>query len=204
MTEKRLSKIYNDGNISSMDETYNGEPFFRKMFYYSKTPTDKEIRLVNAEIRIVKLLMEHPHPNIVKYFDVNDKYVDMEILTSENIRKCKVVEPMRRVKNFLQSLGIMYIDWKLDNIGRTLDGQYKLFDFDVSGLVDTRTKHWIIEPVHYYSYNQSIKRGAKTPREIDDMAFQRKIECLQKKTITHKSLPHRKKTKTRSKRRNSA
>jgi hypothetical protein len=43
---------------------------------------------------------------------------------------------MSNVKDFLQGLGIMYVDWKLDNIGKSLiDGKYKLFDFDASGLV---------------------------------------------------------------------
>jgi hypothetical protein len=35
---------------------------------------------------------------------------------------------MKNVKDFLQSLGIMYIDWKIDNIGVSNVGAYKLFD----------------------------------------------------------------------------
>ena len=38
----------------------------------------------------------------------------------------------------------MYIDWKLDNVGISdIDGQYKLFDLDVSGLINIKTQKWI-------------------------------------------------------------
>ena len=53
-----------------MDETYNGESFSENVLLF-KTPTDREIRLVNAENRIVKLRMDHPHTNIFKYVDGN-------------------------------------------------------------------------------------------------------------------------------------
>ena len=40
---------------------------------------------------------------------------------------------MKKVKDFfLQNLGIIYIDWEQDNIGKGEDGNYKLFDFDGS------------------------------------------------------------------------
>ncbi len=127
--------------------------FFRKMFFYSDPPTPQQQQIVFAENEIVKILMENPHPNIVRYFNVNREYVDMELLTTENIELGQVVEVMEDVKRFLQSLGIMYIDWKLDNIGRDKKGTYKLFDFDASGIADKGK--WIIEPPLYYSYKKA-------------------------------------------------
>jgi serine/threonine protein kinase len=85
--------------------------------------------------------------------------------------KLKLIETMKKVKDFLQSLGIMYIDWKPDNIGISKDGTYKLFDFDVSGVIDLKTNKWIIEPLHYWNYNKSIENGCKTPQQIDDYSF---------------------------------
>ena len=76
---------------------------------------------------------------------------------------------MRSVKKYLQQLGVMYIDWKLDNIGIS-ERRFKLFDFDVSGLIDVNNK-WIIEPPKYWSYNKAIQNGMKTPIEIDNYAF---------------------------------
>jgi serine/threonine protein kinase len=81
---------------------------------------------------------------------------------------------MRGVKDYLQSLGIMYIDWKLDNIGINNDSNLKLFDFDVSGMIDTNNGEWITKmaPPKYYSFNEAVKAGMITPIEIDNYAFE--------------------------------
>jgi hypothetical protein len=85
----------------------------------------------------------------------------------------KVEKEMKKVKTYLQNLGFMYIDWKLDNVGISdIDGQYKLFDFDVSGLINIKTQKWIIEPPKWFAYKKAIEKGAKTPVEIDNSAFE--------------------------------
>ena len=167
-------------SVKHVDETYNGKPFFRKnygkpnMFLaYSK----------KMEIAIVKILMEHLHPNIVHYYDINAKYADMEQVNTEKSNPLykqnmtreelnEIIEVMSKVKDFLQGLGIMYVDWKFDNLGKSVDGKYKLFDFDASGLIDLKTQQWKLEanPI-YWSYKEAIKNGAKTPKEIDDWSF---------------------------------
>ena len=144
------------------------------MFYYSNPPTENQKKVVNAENQIVKILMEHPNPNIVTYFDINKRYVDMEELQTinvEDLNKSVLIETMKKVKDFLQKLGIMYIDWKIDNIGISNDGKYKLFDFDASGIVDLKTNKWIIEPAEFWSYKEAKKNGCKTPQEIDNWSF---------------------------------
>jgi serine/threonine protein kinase len=171
--------------------TYNGVPFFRKV--YINPPNNEEQKyLKKVETEIVKILMKHPNPNpnIVKYYDINDMYVDMEqvntvksnpaffnqhAMTSQEIME--IQETMINVKDFLQELGIMYIDWKFDNIGKSpIDGKYKLFDFDASGLIDLTTKEWKLTPVQdYWSYTQAIKNGSTTPKEIDDWSFRYNI-----------------------------
>ena len=126
-----------------------------------------------AEKKICELLMKNPHKNIVKIYDVGKDYVDMELL-DDDIRiedMSKIKNIMMEVKTYLQSLGIIYIDWKLDNIGISADGQYKLVDFDASGLIDIETNEWLIEPPKYWSYNKAIENGMETPNDIDNYAF---------------------------------
>lgn len=177
------STIYHPDSDSTekTDETYNGMPFFRKNYGAPHRLLDYSKKV---EIAIVKILMEHPHPNIVHYYTINDICADMEQVSSAKsdpsffdegpLRYEEIIEiqqTMRKVKDFLQSLGIMYIDWKYDNLGKSVDGNYKLFDFDASGLIDLTTHEWILKPQHFWSYNEAVKNGAKTPKEIDDWSF---------------------------------
>jgi serine/threonine protein kinase len=128
------------------------------------------------EIKLCKLLKNNPHKNIIKIYDVGDNYIDMELLDTDyvlelnEVDKMKVKEVMQEVKSFLQGLGFMYIDWKYDNIGKSDDGEYKLFDFDASGLLKSDSP-WEIEPPHFWSYKQATIKGITTPVEIDNYAF---------------------------------
>jgi len=79
------------------------------------------------------------------------------------------------VKDFLQKLGIMYIDWKFDNIAKGKDGNYKLFDFDASGIVDLHTNRWKVKPPNYWSFASAKKRHCNKPKEIDDWSFRYNI-----------------------------
>jgi serine/threonine protein kinase len=166
-------KIFNTlGNFEITDELLDGKDFFRKM-------TNNE-----NEIKLCELLKNNHHKNIIKIYDVGDNYIDMELLDTDyvlelnEVDKMKVKEVMQEVKSFLQGLGFMYIDWKYDNIGKSDDGEYKLFDFDASGLLkseervgDYSDSPWDIEPPHFWSYKQAIINGFKTPKEIDNYAF---------------------------------
>jgi len=69
-------------------------------------------------------------------------------------------------------MGIIYIDWKIDNIGKSIDNQFKLFDFNASGVINPSTNEWIIKPVQtFWNYKHALKDGCKTPKEIDDWSF---------------------------------
>ena len=171
------SKIYKNGDIIETDETFNGKHFFRKVFYDDNFNAERYIELrkaANAEIKISNILIKNPFPNIVTFYEINDDYIEMEELDMETkLKPEKVKETMEKVKEFFQSLGIMYIDWKIDNIGISKDGTgtYKLFDFDVSGFVDLKTNEWIVKPLEYWSYNTAVENGCNTPQEIDDYSF---------------------------------
>ena len=156
-------KIYERNGDFTIDPTIlrEGKDFFRKMAY-------------KREIDLCKLLMKNPHKNIIKIYDIGNDYIDMELLNT-NINKedmSNVKNVMNEVKTHLQNVGIMYIDWKLDNVGIGEDGQFKLFDFDVSGLIDIETNEWIINPPKFWSYWEAIKNGKETPVDIDNYAFE--------------------------------
>jgi hypothetical protein len=160
------SKIYTlKGSIEDIDIQHHGLPIFRK--------TTKSV----VEIEIVKRLMENPHTNIVNIYAVTSNCIDMELLDTNicNFSKDAIKAIMASVKQHLQALGIIYIDWKYDNVGVGSDGELKLFDFDVSGIIDVATNIWIMEPAHYYAYNDAVKNGMKTAKEIDDYAFKTEI-----------------------------
>jgi serine/threonine protein kinase len=150
------SKVYTlDGDIIDLDYMFNGLPVFRKM-----TNSQNEKHIAN-------MLLGHNIKHVVTIYSVTETYIDMELLDTN-----MPTLPEDSLKDSLQSLGIMYIDWKHDNIGTSSDNVSKLFDFDMSGLVDVNNPDkWIICPPKYYAYKNAIDSGAVTPKEIDDMAF---------------------------------
>jgi serine/threonine protein kinase len=163
-SKKVKVKIYNlNGKMTEEEATPydDGSNFFRKM-------TNEQ-----NELTINRLLMANPHPNIIKIYNVGADYVDMELLTMlEDEETHKIKHIMEDVKTYLHSLGVIYIDWKFDNIGKSRDGTYKLFDFDVSGTVKLDNKaEWELEPPKLHSYNNAFNHGKRTPIDIDDYAF---------------------------------
>ena len=156
----RLGKFKKRNN-----NTYNLD-FFRK----ECNPT------ATRESKIAEILKNNSHINIVNIYDVNvnDKYIDMEMVSvNEDYDKKKLQIDMIKAKEHLQSLGIIYFDWKPDNTGLGLDGNYKLFDFDASGIIDLNTKEWIVKPVFaYWSYRMAEKAGLTDPFEMDNYTFE--------------------------------
>jgi hypothetical protein len=169
------SEIYKfDGTFQEifMPELYDGKPFFRKM-------TDSKVELEICNKLFNLQTVNKKHKNVVNIYYVGSNFVDMELLDiyeiygeKETEETVKIIEIMREVKTELQGLGILYIDWKLDNIGFSkIDNTYKLFDFDCSGIMNIETKEWIKKPKMYYSYTQATIAGKEKPLEIDDYIF---------------------------------
>jgi len=151
-----------DGDFNVDKEIlYKDNDFFRKM---TKSAVEK---------KICELLMKYPHNNIIKIYGIGNDYIDMELLNTDISREdmSNIKNVMIQVKTYLQNLGIMYIDWKLDNIGISENKQIKLFDFDGSGLINIETNKWITEPQEWWSYREAIKNGMKTPIDINNYAF---------------------------------
>jgi len=156
------SKVYTaQGDIEDIEVTHEGRNVFRKI-------TDSKV-----EIAISTMLLSNPHKNIVSIYAVTDFHIDMELLdiNISDVDALTVKSVMTNVKNYLQELGIIYIDWKLDNIGIGSDGELKLFDFDSSGIIDVCTKEWKNEPPALYSYKKAVKNGMTNPIDIDNFAF---------------------------------
>lgn len=174
------SKIYNSqGELININEKINGLSFFRKEFY---------IDSVN-ERDIVRIIKKNNFKNIVKIYNVDYKYYDSElvetpiILTKDNIDI--IISDMTNAKSELQKKGIIYIDWKLDNIGFSQsDNVYKLFDFDSSGIISLNCYEWIKPPPHRWLYKNAFKKGHSLPLDIDNDCFN--VFCEELKELLEK------------------
>jgi hypothetical protein len=166
-----MSKIYlTTGLTINSDETYDGKFFFRKSLAYDETGYN--------EFQIAKILLENPSNNIVHIYKISERFIDMELLETQILIDRSVRLKIRKIKEFLQNLGIMYIDWKMDNFGIDGDGNLKIFDFDCSGIIDTKTNAWILRPPLYFNYKNAVDNGMKTPKEIDDYCFDRFLNTI--------------------------
>jgi len=162
------SKIFTlDGKFKYSDEKYQGKSFFRKMTNDS------------LEKKIAEIIKKNPHDNIVTIYRIGTNYIDMELLNDDVYSiysRSEINKIMLPVKNFLQEIGIVYIDWKPDNIGISKSKKkVKLFDFDASGIINIKTKKWEDKAPTLFAYRQAIEKGMKTPIEIDNYAFDKEF-----------------------------
>ena len=123
--------------------------------------------------------------NIVKIYriDNNNNYVDIELLDVDknidfnnnknlfiNFKDNKKL--LLDLKSYLQKLGIVYIDWKPDQFGVDSNNIIKIFDFNASGIIDTKTKKWINWASPMWSFNKAFdEQKLRDPIEIDDYIF---------------------------------
>jgi serine/threonine protein kinase len=94
-------------------------------------------------------------------------YIDIELL-SEIQDTTNIQNAMEDTKRYLHKNNIAYIDWKYENIGIDEEGNFKLFDFNGSGIFNCYNE-WIFQPPPFY-----VMRNAPdglTPIEIDNWAF---------------------------------
>jgi len=165
----KKSKIYTaNGELFEINKTINGAPFFRKEFYNDN----------NNEVDIVSKIKSCNLKNVVKIYNVSYTFYDAEIvdilipnqITEEQINK--IIHDMKNAKNELQNNGIIYIDWKTDNLGYSEEDKvYKVFDFDSSGIISSQHKEWMKQPPHRWLYKKAFEKGLTLPLDIDNECF---------------------------------
>lgn len=161
------SLMYSEDGIQHLSETKeDGLPFFRKYIF--------EGTIGKNELRLCRLLKLHPHPNIVAIYDIGPDYVDMELLAVNIcLEQIKLfLTQLEDVKNLLHSLGIVYLDWKMDNIGMDNKGVVKIFDFDLSCTYIHQT--FMETPgIQGFLFKEAQKARMSTPTEIDNWIFKK-------------------------------
>lgn len=172
--------------------TKNGTPFFRKLI-------TKELTNHNNELIICKKIKSTASPILLKIYDVREDeceeldivgYVDEEILETKFcnrsfFEKDGYVDLVENL-NELHKLGIVYLDFKKDNIGYSkLDGRFKFFDFDFSGIVKPNLPNqWLYPPNEGYNLRDALlntKEGKVVNYfDLDDEIFYNFMDELSK------------------------
>ncbi len=160
--------------ISEYLSGYFRESTYKKELYIpnlrEKNYEDKiNIRVI--EQTIYKILMDNPHPNAVKIFNIGNDFVEMENL---NIKYMTVpnVYDLFQAKKYLQSKGIITINWSYSKIGTGSDGKFKVYDFTCAGIINPDyPDEWLLEPANTDIYFKALKEGYTTPISIDNYCF---------------------------------
>jgi len=151
--------------IIDTEELYYNKPFFRKM-----NPLD-------IEYNITLILQNNPHPNVVPIYNSSSIMLDIELLNIDigtliEENKRLFITDLLRAKKHLHNIGIVYIDWNINNIGYSVtDECFKIFDFDGGGIFNINTNDWIMSPNNFYSYKTAINNYLINPIDIDDYCF---------------------------------
>lgn len=161
-------KYSGEEGIEDFEAEFEGKPIFRKYIY--------EGQMGRNEMNISRILKKNPHPNIADIYDIGPDYIDMELLkTNLTLSKIKPFIPaLRAAKNYLHSLGIVYLDWKLDNLGVSSEGIVKIFDFDMSSMF-VKDRFTEGPGVKGFLRREAEANGLKTPIEIDDWIFNKMV-----------------------------
>jgi serine/threonine protein kinase len=123
------------------------------------------------EQTVAKIIYDNPNKNIVSIYNVTNDFIEMDELDTKYLAIPDIYE-LILAKRFLQSKGIIYIDWSYSNIGVDPNGVFKIFDFSKAGLINTsKPDEWIVEPVKSLSYNNAVSNGYNHPLAIDDYCF---------------------------------
>lgn len=162
-----MSQVYTlTGEIGPLDEALSGtnKPFFRK---------ELDIDDGKLEVRISTIIKENQGVlrNIVTIYDIRPDHIDMELLDMNPDHVGDLEADMRAAIAQLHSVGVVYVDLKMDNIGYShTDKRWKIFDFDASGIVSARddTK-WDAAPPAYYMYKKyrACVRAGESLKELD-------------------------------------
>ena len=167
-------------------------PFVRKMINIKG-------RSGVAELEIAKILMKNPQKNVVRVLKISTKtkqpYIDYQKLDTDkdlNIKSKYVRRDIKSGLSNLHNLNIIYVDLKDDNIGYdSVSKEWRIFDFDGSGICNKSKSKWIIEPfigaaARYYfkSCNESVTLSLWKDIKLKKNIIRKIKELCKKKSIT--------------------
>jgi hypothetical protein len=158
LIEARDSEMMDDdGDFHKITDTFEGKPIFRKT------------RPNEAELKIAQIIQAHPHPNVVTIYHASHKCIDMERLTT--CRKDFNRQDIERAHDHFLKHDIVYLDWKSDNFGTDQHGVTKVFDFNMSGIMNDEHTGWEYPPEQGYMLERARDNGSKTPLQQDSSTF---------------------------------
>ncbi len=159
------------GVTNNLNELKNGKPFMRKILKNISS------QMQTVEIKISQILLNNSHKNIVKIYEIKlptddcDGYIDSELLEplqNENDRFIKNnIEHIDRLEEdltngllHLHNNWIVYIDLHTGNVGWSKECKcWKIFDFNMSGIVKENTNEWSHEPSKGIYYNAMLDQS---------------------------------------------
>ena len=137
------------GETETLDMLRDNKPFMRKVLKTTSCSTQM------VEIKISQILLDNPHINIVKVFEIKlpteyeDGYIDSELLeplennngmiSTSNIKRMNTLdENITKALEHLHDHWIVYIDL-YRKCGMEQRQCWKIFDFNMSGIVKKDT-----------------------------------------------------------------
>ena len=122
-----------------------------------------------SEIKFAEILFKHPQKNIVDVLKISTKtkipYIDYQKIDVDKKINHKSPKLRRDIKNALHNLhklNIIYIDLHDDNIGYdSVSKEWRIIDFDASGLCTKSKLKWKIKPTNSYLYDHVVESCLK-------------------------------------------
>lgn len=150
--EKSSSLLYkDDGTLEKIRGKYlvNEKfiPYFRKPFF------EHMGSLSETEKIVTKRLIDIQNPKVLRIFRIGKSYYDAELLDTKYSDKKNIHRDILQNLKELHKMGIIHVDLKNDNIGYShLDKRWKVFDFNISGIMRSNKKDWLRAPPTWSLY----------------------------------------------------
>lgn len=134
-----MSRMYTlDGCIVDID-VY--PPIFRKCIDFTSEHGRTELRIAN-------MVRASNCSSLVRIYNVMPSFYDIEMLDVGYGDTSTLADNLRECLRALHSIGVIYLDFRRENVGYSrVDHRWKLFDFDLSGVIDLQHRDvWLCRP----------------------------------------------------------